>query len=190
MMQRSQSGDFGSALVVGRRGVMFGIAAVALTACTQTLMEPAVAQGVTVRRISVLTDNVTHFSVRELAIDRQRFAADLTAAVRSAIGARARGDGNAELIINVNRVWLKSPGESFLLGGPSFVDAEVTVRNVADGTVIAGPTTFSGISSQTRMGGIVGALSAPSAQDDYDHTLQGFATMINEALFEGGTTTY
>ena len=162
----------------------------AVAACTQTLMEEGVARSVTVRRISVLTDNITHYSVRGLPISRARFADELRNHIQQELGERAQPAGNAELIVVVKRVWLKSPGESLFMGGPSFIDAEVTVRRVSDGGIIAGPTKFSGVSQQQRLGGIFGAISAPSAQDDYQQTLRGFAIRINQALFEGGATTY
>ncbi len=173
-----------------RRRVLAGGAILALGACTQTLMEARVAQSVTIRRIVILTNSITQYSVREMAVTRARFAADLERHIRAELGNRVQPDGNAELIVVVKRIWLKSPGQSFLIGGPSFIDADVTVRRIADGLIIAGPTSFSAVSHHRRWGGIIGAMGAPSAQDDYLQTLRGFAVRINEALFEGGTTTY
>ena len=173
-----------------RRGILLGGLSVALAACTQTILEPEVAQSVTIRRVSVVMTNTAQYSVRELTISRDRFASDLKTQVERKLGNRFTRNGNAELIIAPKRVWLKTPGESLFIGGPSFIDAEVTVRRISDGATISGPSQFSGMAQQPRMGGIFGAMGAPSAQDDYRLTLEGFADMINAALFEGGATTY
>lgn len=136
------------------------------------------------------TSEIGQYSVRGLPISQDRFARDLTSEVERQLGSRRRTDGNADLIISVTRVLLKSPELSLIAGGKSFIDAKVLVRRVSDGSAIAGPTVFSGLPEETRMGGIVGVMTAPKALDDYNETIEGFAEMLYEALFEGGTTTY
>lgn len=172
-----------------RRVVLLGGLSAALAACTQTIMEQNVAQSVTIRRVSVITTNISRYSVRELRISRERFAADLKAEIEGKLGRRQMANGNAELVVSVARVWLKSPAESLFFGGPSFIDTQVTVRRISDGVAISGPMQFSGTSGG-RLGGLFGAMGAPSALDDYRTTLAGFATMLNAALFEGGATSY
>lgn len=174
---------------LSRRALLLTGLSVAIGACTQTILEPDVAQSVTIRRVVVLTSDLASYSVRELPISPDQLASDLQSHVEVELGNRRVPNGNADLIISVTRVLLKSPGLSFLAGGPSYINAQVEVRRVSDGAVISGPMTFSG-NSGPRMGGIFGAMSAPSAQDDYRMTLKGFAEMINAALFEGGATQY
>jgi hypothetical protein len=175
---------------IERRSFLLGGVSLALAGCVQTLMSSETAQSVVIREISVSTAQLSSFSVRGLPLSQEQFANDLRRNVSRALGDRASPDGNADLVISVTRVLLKGPELALIAGGPSFIDARVLVRSVADGTPIAGPMTFSGMARDTRLGGIVGAATTPPAEEDYLMTLEGFAIMLNEALFEGGTNTF
>ena len=172
------------------RRVFCGMLALALAACTQTIMPTETAEGVSIRNVSVSTSELGQMSVRGLPISRQQFATDLTTAIEREISSSRSSSGNANLYVSVTRVLLVSPEQSFLVGGRSFIDAKVRVSRVSDGTLIAGPVVFSGLSDDVRMGGIVGAVTAPDARSDYEATVTGFAEMIREAMFEGGSTIY
>lgn len=164
--------------------VMAGVAG-----CTQTIMEESVAAGVTIRTVQVDATGANKNSIRGLPLEPAQIEADIRSAVETEIADRRARNGNADLSITVNRLHLVPPEQSFFAGGQSFIDATVTVVG-RDGQTIAGPTKFSGQNESGRMGGIIGAISAPSPMEDYGNTLTGFAKQIREALFEGGATVF
>ncbi len=173
-----------------RRAFLLAALTLPLAACVQTVLTPEVAQDVTIRRVTVRTDQLGQMSVRGLPITPERLASDLQTALEGELGKRMSSSGNADLLISIDRVLLVSPGQSFVIGGRSFIDATVVVTRVSDGARIAGPKTFSGLPEGARPGGIIGAIAEPEAWEDYRTTVSGFATMLEKALFEGGAPIY
>lgn len=146
-----------------RRSLLAGGAALALSTCMQTVMTPELAQTVTIRHVTVSTDELGQFTLRDLPITRAQFASDLDARVTAALAPHRSPRGTADLVISVRRVLLKSPEMALLVGGPSFIDATILVQRVSDGTPIAGPTTFSGTPEEVGMAGLVGVVTSPTA---------------------------
>ncbi|MCA0045238.1 hypothetical protein [Celeribacter litoreus] len=173
-----------------RRAVLLSALALGLAACTQTLIEPEVAQSLTIRNIGYSTANLRLMNVRGLPISEQQLVSDLDIAIRRELAPYMSRGGNADLHIDLTRVLLKGPEMSLVAGGNSFIDAKVSVTSVMDGTPVLEPKVFSGMEDEMRWGGIIGAMSAPPAQEDYDNTVNGFAVMLRQALFEGGATMY
>ena len=171
---------------IGRRAVLLAGLATILTGCVQTVVAPDRAAGLSIRNVTVELDALGTYNVRGLPISRQQFAADLADSIDTALGPRRSRAGNTDLVVSVTRVLIKGPEMSLIAGGQSFIDARVTLRNASDGSVISGPKVFSGLSQKTRLGGVIGALSAPSAAQDYRDTVAGFCRMLNAAIFEGG----
>ncbi|MBW6418155.1 hypothetical protein [Celeribacter sp. PS-C1] len=173
-----------------RRALLGMGLAIGLAACTQTLMTPEVAQGLSIRNISYSTANLKSMSVRNLPITKEQLVADLDVAIRRELAPHLARNGNADMQIDLTRVLLKGPELSLVAGGQSFIDAKVSVTRVSDGTPILAPKVFSGMDDEMRWGGIIGAMSAPPAVKDYNDTVAGFAVMLRKALFEGGATLY
>ncbi len=186
-MADDTSGRTAGPTAPGRRFIVLGIAAT-LSGCVQTVMEAEAARGVTIRAINVDTSRLKAMEIRGLPIAKDRFAKDLEAAIGREIASRRSKSGNADLYVVVTRVHLVSSGQSFMVGGRSFIDASIVVVRRSDGARIGELDKFSGWPEVPRMGGIVGALSAPSPAEDYAATLAGFADMLEDALFEGGSS--
>ena len=86
--------------------------------------------------------------------------------------------------VTVDQVNLVSPGQSLLLGGTSTIKGTVSISNVATGSDILPVTNVSGLADGSYApGGIIGALSTKSPENDYENTVASFASDVKSRLF-------
>jgi hypothetical protein len=154
------------------------VALIALTACTPRLLDDKAAAVLVVRNVTVDTSAIEGVKGRKMAFDMppEQIAADITAALREKLGAVPSGNG--DVLVKVQTVRLMSRLQEYALGGASFVKGEITVTDVATGREVVPPTKITGASQRLRIGGIIGAVVAPTAKKDYEQTLKGFAQNV------------
>lgn len=155
----------------------------ALSACVQPLVDETVQQSLTVRTITVDASAIKPIAGgREITLTRSQIEADLKAALTAEMVKPGQGAGNADVLVKVEEIWLVSRGQSFAMGGNSTMTGTLTVTEPATGRVILAETKVGGMNETLRMGGIIGVLTAPSADKDYQQTLLGFARLNAERL--------
>jgi hypothetical protein len=154
------------------------LALIGLTACTPRLLDDKAAAGLTVRNVTVDTSAIEGVKGRKMSFDMppDQIAADITAALREKLGATPAGNG--DVVVKVQTVRLMSRLQEYALGGASYIKGEITVTDVATGREIVPATKITGASQRLRIGGIIGAVVAPTAQKDYEQTLKGFAQNV------------
>lgn len=154
------------------------LAFVGVIACTPRLLDDKAAAVLTVRNVTVDTSEIEGVKGRKMSFDMPpaQIAADITAALREKLAASPTGNG--DVVVKVQTVRLMSRLQEYALGGASFIKATITVTDVATGREIVPPTKITGASQRLRIGGIVGAVIAPTAKKDYEQTLKGFAINV------------
>lgn len=154
-----------------------------LSACAEPLLEADVAQQIVPRTISVDVSKIEGVSGRadEITVAPSKIQSDLTANLERTLARPGRP--NADIALSVTKVRLVSPGQAFLLGGTSYIEGILQVTDSRSGAVLLAPTEVFGISEQLRLGGIVGAVTTPAADKDYQQTIRGFSAAIQERLY-------
>ena len=170
--------------MLNRRFALLGLAALCVAACDAPDAASPEASNLIVRNITVDTSKITGVEGREIVVAPAQISKDLLSALRTSL-AKA-GTGNADIIVQVQQVELVSRGASvaFL---QSNIKAILTVRDASTGQDIVPPTAITGFSEQFRLGGVVGVVTAPSAEQDYQQTLRGFANTVRDRVY--GTDT-
>lgn len=158
--------------------ILLLLALIGLTACTQRLLDDHSAALLTVRNVQIDTSAIEGVKGRKMAFDvpPEQIAADLEAVLREKLGASPNGNG--DVLVQVKTVRLMSRLQEYALGGASYVTGMITVTDVATGREIVPPTKITGASQRIRIGGIIGAVVAPTAKKDYEQTLKGFAMNV------------
>ncbi|MFT6022878.1 MAG: hypothetical protein ACI9PY_000989 [Ascidiaceihabitans sp.] len=172
---------------------IFSIFAVlALAACTQqaALVDQNVKSSIYIKSIVINAQTLQKpITGRDLVKTRKQIGADVKAAVTRSVQARGlNGPSPATLHIALTKVQLVSPGQSWAIGGKGFIEGVVSVKSASGKDLIA-PQTIKGFSEDVRLGGLIGALTAPTAELDYAQTVQGFANGAVRKIFEGGLVT-
>ena len=168
-----------------RRSLFALGALVLLAACMEPLADESVTRNLVVRDIYINTDNIEGIEGREIVVSPEKIRADLTMALISELGYRRSDTGNADVVISITKVHLLSPGGSLMIGGNSFIKGVIKVTEVGTGKVLVPATKVTGLSEQKRLGGIIGAMSSPSAANDYRATIIGFARNVKNSLTAG-----
>lgn len=180
---------------LNRRTFMALIAATALTACEEhtALIETTVSQNISIVDVQIhpgalpLKADGKVRTGREYALTEEEFNQQLDASLTRQIRARGlNGPTPAILKVTPTKLSLISPGQSFLVGGRSLIEGIVTLESTS-GETLAGPLTVNGFTDELRAGGLLGAMTAPSAAEDYRRTLNGFANNVSRKLFENLT---
>ncbi len=150
----------------------------ALLGCTPHMLEDQAAANLVVRTITVDTSAITGVAGRKMAFDvpPAQINADLTQALQRKL--RAIPQGNADVKVTVTEVRLMSRMQEMMLGGASYVKGTLTVTDAATGRQIVLPTKVFATSQRVRVGGPIGAAVAPSAENDYHQTIEGFAQNV------------
>lgn len=117
---------------------------------------------------------------RTLDIPTAKIASDIGRALGRRMG--NGGPSNANIDVRLLSVRLTSPASAFAFGGPSAIEAEVTVSDAATGDVLFGPEQVRGTSEFLRLPGVIGVATSPSPERDYDQTVQGFAAAVAQAI--------
>ena len=117
---------------------------------------------------------------RDLVVSREKVAKDIS----RAIGRRmdGRGPSNANIDVRLNSVRLTSPGSAFAFGGPSSIEARVTVTDVDTGEILFGPEVIRGTSEFVRLPGVIGVATSPTPERDYEQTVEGFSVAVRAAI--------
>lgn len=158
--------------------VLILLALIGLTACTPRLLDDRAAAVLTIRNVTVDTSAIEGVKGRKMSFDvpPDQIAADITAALTEKLGAMPTGNG--DVLVTVKTVRLMSRLQEYALGGASYIKGEITVTDVATGREIVPATKITGASQRIRIGGIIGAVVAPTAKKDYEQTLKGFAINV------------
>ena len=130
---------------------------VALLGCAPHMLEDQAAANLVVRTISVDTSSIAGVAGRKMAFDVSP---------------------NADVKVTVTEVRLMSRMQELMLGGASYVKGILTVTDAATGAPIVAPTKIFATSQRVRVGGPIGAAVAPSAENDYHQTIEGFAQNV------------
>jgi len=155
---------------------------VVLSACAQpVLVSEAQSRTLVVGEIDIDMSQFQGVTGREFKLSPAQVEADVRQALRAVLA--RPGKANADLTLVLDRVRLVSPGQAFALGGQSVITGTLSVVARANNTAIVPPTEVSGISEQVRLGGVVGAVTSPSADKDYQQTLRGFAASVHKQLY-------
>lgn len=164
--------------------IALGLAcALAVAACTDTApqspsrISPA---QIVANVVRVDTSSFSGIEGRTLDIPREKIANDIGRALGRRLG--NGGPTNANIDVRVQRVRLTSPGSAFAFGGPSSIEANVTVTDAGSGAVLFGPRDIRGTSEFLRLPGVIGVATSPSPERDYDQTVEGFAVAVSEAI--------
>ena len=179
-----------------RRSFLMITMAFALAACEEhtALVAPETASQIRITEIRVNTNALPRRSDGKIRTGREaivltpdQFASHLKNELNRQITTRAlNGPTPAVLTVSPTRLALVSPGQSFLVGGRSLIEGVVSVKSTK-GQVLLAPITINGFTDELRSGGLIGAASAPPAQEDYQRTLEGFANNVTRKLFENLT---
>lgn len=188
------------------RGVVIGgmcAGALLLSACGQPKLTGEESSDLSVTRIQVLTAGLEQpVDGRQNDISAETLARDITNLLNQRLANRP-GNTSAELLVDVKNVNLIPRGVSALapLQSTSTVvmrltelvpvideDAEPTPQEDDEpvfefGRVIVPDTEISANSASWRLGGILGAATAPTLEDDYLQTLNGLAIAIEKRLY-------
>lgn len=148
----------------------------ALGACVEPLVDETVQQSLVVRSITVDASAIQPIGGgREITLTRGQIEKDLKAALTAHMVKPGQGKGNADVLVTVDEIHLVSRGQSFAIGGSSSMAGTLKVTEAGTGKVILPPTKTGGISETLRLGGVLGAITAPNAAKDYADTINGFA---------------
>ena len=110
--------------------------------------------------------------------------AEIASDIGRALGRRMGGGGpsNANIDVRLKKVQLTSPVAAFAFGGPSAIEAEVTVTDASTGAILFGPESVRGTSEFLRLPGVIGVATSPTPEQDYRQTVQGFAAAVTQAI--------
>ncbi|MEL7131954.1 MAG: hypothetical protein AAGK77_06040 [Pseudomonadota bacterium] len=164
------------------------LATLAFAACTASApsngarVSPADIVSTTVR---VDTASFAGIEGRDINVPSRQIASDIT----SALSRRMDGFGPSNAIIDVrlDKVQLTSPGSAFAFGGPSAIEARVTVTDAESGAILFGPQDIRGTSEFVRLPGVIGVATSPTPERDYDQTVEGFAIAVQSAISGTGS---
>ncbi len=155
------------------------LSVLALLGCvTPHMLEDQAAANLVVRKVTVDTSAITGVAGRKSAFDvpPAQINADLTQALQRKL--RPTPQGNADVTVRVTEVRLMSRVQEMMLGGASYVKGTLIVTDAATGQQIVAPTAVIATSQRVRVGGPIGAAVAPSAENDYHETIEGFAQNV------------
>ncbi|OYU38429.1 MAG: hypothetical protein CFE33_16380 [Pseudorhodobacter sp. PARRP1] len=150
----------------------------ALLGCTPHMLEDQAAANLIVRNVTVDTSAISGVAGRKMAFDvpPAQINADLTQALKRKL--RVTPQGNADVTVVVTQVRLMSRMQEFMLGGASYVRGTLSVTDAATGRQIVAPTAALATSQRFRVGGPIGAAVAPTAEKDYQQTIESFAMNV------------
>ncbi len=153
-----------------------------LSACAQpVLVSEAQSRALVVGTIDIDMSRFQGVTGREFKLSPAQVEADVRKALRAVLA--RPGNANADIKLVLDRVRLVSPGQAFAVGGQSSITGTLSVVGRANNTAIVPPTEVSGISEQVRLGGVIGAVTSPTADKDYQQTLRGFAASVHKQLY-------
>ncbi len=146
-------------------------------------MDPEVSSRMVVQDISVSTSSLSGVSGRSISIPPSQVQADISRALAARMRGRGMPGGNpVQVSVDVQRVALVSPGQSLLIGGVSTVSATVSVADLYTGTVLLPATEMTATSEGWAPGGIIGASSRGTPEQDYQRTVASFADAVAQRL--------
>ncbi|MEM8656161.1 MAG: hypothetical protein AAGF36_15590 [Pseudomonadota bacterium] len=159
------------------------LGALALAACMTT--EPSGSTGrfsadMATNTVRVDTASFSGIEGRDLTVPPRQIASDIMRALNTRMD--GTGPSNAVIDVRLDKVELTSPGSAFAFGGPSAIEARVTVTDAESGALLFGPRNIRGTSETVRLPGVIGVATSPTPERDYDQTVQGFAAAVHSAI--------
>ncbi|WP_299146877.1 hypothetical protein [uncultured Tateyamaria sp.] len=152
-----------------------------VAACTQPVLQEGTPQTFVVRNVTVDSTSFTGVSGREISVPTAQVVADVQGALETALA--RPGEQTADVLVQLTSVKLTSPGSAAAFGGNSRITAVLSVRDVNTGEVLIPPTQITGFSEFTRVPGVIGAATSPSAGNDYRQTVDGFAASVRNQIY-------
>lgn len=161
-----------------------------VVACTQSdaLVSQEQSSQIKITKLVVNADTLpSGITGRAISVSNDKIASDIFTALSRRIRAQGlSGDVSATLIVNLTKVALVSPGQTWMVGGKSQIHGVISIKSSGGQTILA-PQSIKGFSDTLRAGGLIGAITAPSAGLDYKQTVEGFANEAVQKIFQGGT---
>ena len=165
-------------MLMGRHILLAGALGL-LSACAETVTEAApilAGQGLFVSEITVDTDAVTPDMTGDLLTAAQ-VGSDLQTRLAVQMGLQSDPAGTpVSVAVVVTDVSLITALEGAIPGAKSRISGTVSVAD-------ADPVVVVGVSERFRVPGVLGVITAPDRQTDYDETASGFAKEITDAVF-------
>lgn len=162
-----------------RAALLAGLSLVLLSGCVQPLVDAETQQKLVVGKVTVDVSAIQPIGGgREITLTRQQIERDLTRALSAQMIRPGQGRPNARVAVKVDEIWLVSRGQSFITGGKSTIRGTITVTDLASGKQILPQTEVFGMNEGFRLNGVIGALTAPEPQKDYEGTVEGFAHQV------------
>ena len=136
---------------------------------------------VVARSVTVDTSGFAGIEGRDFVRSPATVGADLTRALERDLS-RSGVAGTADVTFELSSVRLTSPVGAATFAGASRISGVLTVRDSETGAVIFGPEAVEGTSETLRIPGAIGVVTSPTAEADYQQTVDGFAADINDLL--------
>ncbi|MCP3972045.1 MAG: hypothetical protein GY717_17310 [Rhodobacteraceae bacterium] len=168
-----------------RRQFIVGSSAVFLAGCVKPLIDESVSRSLSVERIVVSVPKFEKLTGRNLKVDPKKLRADIQANLEEQLAPFSNRAGRrVEIGVNVDRLHLVSPGQSFLMGGTSTILGVARVVDLKTREPVLAPTRIVGTGKGYNAGGIIGAIAASGpVKTDYENTVAGFARDLTNQLF-------
>ena len=169
--------------MLNRRTFIAGAAVLALAGCeTPSLVEGDVADTLRVTGITVDMSSFEGITGRQFTTPNMQVKQDIESSLASTL-LPASADGTRPVSVNVKvqRIALVSPGQSFLVGGISTVTAQLTVIDAQGQTIVPTTSVFSSGEGYAP-GGLIGAATRQSPEQDYASTVRRFGEAVRRQL--------
>jgi len=152
-----------------------------VAACTTPMLQEGTPQTFVVRTISVDVSAFQGVTGREIEVPKRQIADDIKTALKATLA--RPGASNADLSVTLKTVRLTSPARAAAFGGNSRIIALLQVVDSVTGAILIPSTEITGFSETTRIPGVLGAATSPSAANDYVQTVDGFAASVRNQLY-------
>ena len=181
--------------IPSRRAFLILAAGGLVAACSEqkAIVSRSIASQITITDVQLDMSNIPLNSKgnvrtgRQIVLTRERLGKDIDVLVTRAVAARDfNGPVKATLKIVPSSIMLVSPGQAWAVGGRSNIEGIVSLTS-ASGQQLLAPTTIKGFSETFRASGLIGAMTSPEADQDYQQTVNGFAQNAMRKLFEDVT---
>jgi len=175
----------------GRRSFLGFAAAFLVAGCyAEPLLQNSPREQYSVRQVTVDTAAFTGVTGRVNEFSKEDVARDIRATLAHALRKSATGTTPVDVTVRLTGVHLVSPGQSLLIGGTSAISGVLEVKDVRSGAMVLEPTKVYGTAKGAYApGGIIGAISTRSVDDDYRRTIAGFSGDVERRLFGAVDTT-
>ncbi|MCP5072767.1 MAG: hypothetical protein GY947_05650 [Rhodobacteraceae bacterium] len=173
--------------MINRRNILLVAGALAVSACVpEPLLDASAASGYSIRSVDIDVSAIEGLKGgREITKTPEQIRADIDGTVTHVLQQASAENGRPlKVSIAVDSVALVSPGQALLLGGVSTIRGMLTATDAKTGDVVIPATkVFGTAKGGWAPGGILGAASTKTPENDYKATVVGFANDVKLRLF-------